>query len=182
LKGIADVSAVPTILLTTELNLSDFSILPGSMQFVAPKLQIGLVPAISGVANAIISKGPFKLDSELADGAYVTEVYDHLPYMVPLGESVPKFARWWLGVRFFASQQGINLPDISLSSALYKGAIQAEREKGSVEEGGILKVALELAHSNIKLAGTLPPSQVRRKVETFLTQEESRLSSRSFRA
>ncbi len=179
LKGIADVSAVPSILLTTELNLSDFSIISGSMQLVAQKLPKSLVAAVSGMANAILTKEPIKLDLELQEGAYVTEVSDHLPYLVPLGESEPEFARWWLGVRFFASQQGVNLPDISINSAHYKRAIQAEREKGSVEERGILKVALELAHSNIKLAGTLPPSQVTRKVETFLSQEEGRLFSRS---
>ncbi len=182
LKGIADVSAVPTILLTSELDLSDFSVLPGSMQFVAPKLAKSLVAAMSSAVTAILNKEPLQLDPELGDGAYVTEVYDHLPYIVPLGESGPEFARWWLGVRFFAAQQGVNLPDIPISRTLYKRAIQAERDKGSVEERGILKVALDLAQSKIKLAGTLPPSQVTSKVEIFLSQEERRLSSDSFRA
>ncbi len=176
LKGIADVSAVPSILLTRSLNLSDFSVIPGSIQLVCPELPKSWASGVSGAAYRLLNKAALNLDKDLSSAAYVTQVYDQLPYLVPCGDSSQEYARWWLGLRFFASQQGVNLPDIPLNSTNYKRAIQVEREMGLQEEGGILKAATELAESNLKPTGSLSSSQVAKTVEIFLSQEEGRFS------
>jgi hypothetical protein len=175
-KAIADLGKVPSILLTRTLNLSDFSVVRGSVQLVSSERTVELSRAAVAAADTLLTERHPRVDDFCCD-VYVTEIHEHVPFLVPLRGASAAHAQWWLGLRFFASLRGVRLPDIPLSPGHYRTAIAAERENWRRDSKyGILKTALDLSRANVRRSSALKPLDAAQAIEAFIVDEERRLS------
>lgn len=172
LKAIADLSLKPSILIGKTVNVSDFSVVPGSVQLVRETLSQVDDQVVSLVKN--ISEGqPLKLEQFSGTALYETFLHESLPLLKPVCNSTEEFSKWWLTLKFIANLQNLKTPLLNINSQHYRSAITKERslirEKGSK---GLFSIALELSQAQILSGSVLKESEVSAKVEKFLSSEE----------
>jgi len=172
LKAIADLSLKPSIFIGKTVNVSDFSIVPGSFQLIRNDMNQLDDQVVSLVKN-ILEDQPLKLDQFPATALYETFIHENLPLLEPVCNSSEEFSKWWLALKFIASLQDFKTPFLKVNTKHYLSAITKERsllQSGGAK--GLFSIAQELSKAQILTGSVLKEAEVLTKVEKFLATEE----------
>lgn len=177
MKAVADVSFRPSILITKELDLNDFSVLDCSMQVIRQQNETDITDRIC----ALIEHGLRQKDLHQAElgklEVYETKNFGQQPFLSPVSTGgTDDYAKWLLATKFLCFLNNVQLPAVKVSPANYKDAITAEIsniEKRNTK--GLYALAAGLSEANIKVGKPIDRSNYLDKLNTFLKQEQSRI-------